>query len=159
MKISFMSDVRSKKVAKALKKCAEARGIEVKLTTAQNVIAQVYGYRDHRDLMMSIGQRPPSLWDCDLEPDEVRERHDFQAKALSRALGIEAQMAASIIAEIGPTAGRSTIDYDIAATYFPVVDRIQREPTVVVVSNKRKFVKSGVDGRRFFDLTRSNSSL
>ena len=68
-------------------------------------------------------------------------------------------MAASIITEIGPTAGRSTINYDIASSYWPIVDRIQREPTVVVVSNKRKFMKSGVDGRRFFDLTRSNTSL
>jgi len=123
------------------------------------VIAQVYGYRDHRDLMMSIWQRPPSLWDCDLGPDEVRERHDFQVKALSQAFGIDEQMAASIITEIGPTAGRSTINYDIASSYWPIVDRIQREPTVVVVSNKRKFMKSGVDGRRFFDLTRSNTSL
>jgi hypothetical protein len=159
MRISFNTDVRPKKVAKALKNCAEARGLELKLTTAQNVIAQVYGYRDHRDLMMSIGERPPSLWDCDLEPDEVRERHDFQAKALSQAVGIDEQMAASIITEIGPTAGRSAINNDIASSYWPIVDRIQRAPTVVVVSNKRKFMKNGVGGRRFFDLTRSNTSL
>lgn len=137
MRISFITDVRPKRVAKALKKCAQARGIELNLTAAQNVIAKIYGYCDLRDLMMSIGEGPPSLWDCDLEADEVRERHDFQAKALAHALGIEAQVAASIIVEIGPTAGRRTDNSDANSPYFPSIDRIQREPTVEVVSNKR----------------------
>jgi hypothetical protein len=157
MRISFTTDVRPKRVAKALKKCAQARGIELKLMAAQDVIAKVYGYRDHRDLMMSIEPGPPPLSDYDLEPNEISERHAFQVKALSQALRIDEQMAVSIIAEIRPNNKRSALNYD-AARSFPNVVRNQVEPTVVVVRKSRKFMKGGGDGRRFFDLTRLNTS-
>lgn len=47
-------------MAKALKRAAEANGVSMKLTFAQNQIARMYGYRSYSDLKGCLGQAHPS---------------------------------------------------------------------------------------------------
>lgn len=44
MRLFFHTDKRPKQMARALKQALEANGVSMKLTSAQNQIARMYGY-------------------------------------------------------------------------------------------------------------------
>lgn len=60
MRLFFHTDKRPKQMARALKQALEANGVSMKLTSAQNQIARMYGYRSYSDLKGCLGQPTPS---------------------------------------------------------------------------------------------------
>lgn len=146
MKISFATDVRLKRVAKRLKKCAAERGIELKLSDCLKAMAKVYGYRNYSDFYCQLGQKPPTLWDDCVPPEEVRDRERFQIATLADDLQIEKEVAASIVAEIGPTGRGHSGDTPIK----------NEEDTTNVTVVQKKRSGSGIAGGKYkvYDLTR-----
>lgn len=153
MKVMFATDVRLKRIAKQLKKCAGGIGIELKLSAAQNAMARVYGYCNYHDFRSQIGVGTPTLWDDAVGVEEVRKREAFQTAALAEALQIEKAVAARLVAEIAPTGSRRSNQVDAAP--FRAFGNSQSALPVVIVRRQSKLPRRGVDRQRVFDLTRS----
>lgn len=146
MHFYFPTDGRPRGIAKKLKRCAEEKGIGIRLTAAQNAMARVYGYRDWLDLLSTIGAEPPSPWDCNVEHDEVVRRRKFQISQLSTALGVEELLAAEIIDVLRPTENGVLHPHTSASLEIGGAQMIRKSASGGFVVTVKK---------RTFDLTRA----
>lgn len=56
MRMPFQSTMAPRRMAKMLKRAANAHDVDMKLCTAQNQIARMLGYRSYRNLHSALGQ-------------------------------------------------------------------------------------------------------
>lgn len=162
MRIIFNSDRRPKRVAKLLKKHAEAIGTPVKLGRAQQITAQIFGYRDWHEMRAFIGSRPPSDSDDDVGPAEAELRRQFQAAVLVSALGVDTTVADSLIDKLAPprhrrsaASGEALLSDDESPPSQQPQATSSRPEVVVVVKKARRLRHVPGTSVRVFNFTAS----
>ncbi|WP_315921168.1 hypothetical protein [Mesorhizobium sp. SP-1A] len=95
------------KVSKTLKKALDARGIQTKLSQAQEMAARVFGYSNRHELKKTCTSKPASAWDDVIPAHEAKARHVKYVERLVEA-GVPLSVARDIISDIAPTSVRRT---------------------------------------------------
>ena len=98
-----MTTKRPKKIAKKLKRAANASGIQLRLSKAQQAVARMYGYAHWHELHSALGSHPPSPMDGDVADEEVTARRAYQSNVLAAELAIDLDIAAAIVDAVPPT--------------------------------------------------------
>ena len=107
MRINLTSLDRVNKVEKKLRRLLRERcDRAVSHSQAQNVLAKMLGYEDRAELKKVTERHDlaPSRFDELLEPAELKERLEFQARVLATAFGIDDDTSAEMVALLRATA-------------------------------------------------------
>ena len=102
MRFNLITTTRPKLHAKKLKKFVAALGYDLPLFACLDLIAEMLGYRDYRELHASVGAAPPSLGDAFVDDATVTARRRRHIAVLVDA-GLDAGHAAAAVDAIGPT--------------------------------------------------------
>ncbi|MGY3582122.1 hypothetical protein ACVIGB_000954 [Bradyrhizobium sp. USDA 4341] len=102
MQTILQSTGHAKSLAKSLRRSLAKEGCELKLTAAQNAVARMFGYADHRALCASVGKGEPDPYEDEMEADRVGERRATFASRLAAALGVPPAKGMALVVEIGP---------------------------------------------------------
>lgn len=101
MQIILQSTGHAKSLAKSL--CRALAGDRaLKLTAAQDVVARMFGYADHRALCAAAGKGDPDPYEDEVTPEEARTRRETFAARLADALDLPLPKARALVEAIGP---------------------------------------------------------
>ena len=104
----LQSSRHAKNVAKNAKSFLETLGYGVKLSQAQTLVAELFGYKDWHDLERSAHPGlPVGPLDSQLSPEALEARRQRHMKILS-AFGISRHASILLIEKCTPTAGHPT---------------------------------------------------
>lgn len=115
MRISFVSDERPRRIAKALKNRLAALGHDLPFAKVREATAGMFGYRSWNDLLGQCGRSQPSPGDQDVSAEEAAERRRRYVERLASGLNLPIDVAAAAVDEVGPTSRRrAAFDLDAA---------------------------------------------
>lgn len=118
MRIAFHSLTHPKRLAKAL--CNEVSSL--KLSDAQECIAQMLGYRDFHELQQLHGTIIPSAPDSASPSDVVALRHAFQVTKLMSCLGCDRATAVRLATSLDATGRRTSLHITASNSRPPTID-------------------------------------
>ena len=137
MRFFFDSDTLPRRMAKRLKRAADASGVELKLTHAQHTIARLYGYRDWVELISLLDDPSHLAFREDAVREDGSDCEGDLIGGLSELLDVDPEVACTLYESFERLA-------DMARNPRPTSDRF-----VVRTVGRR----ASSNGKRFFDLS------
>jgi hypothetical protein len=102
MQIILQSTNHAKSLAKSLRDAMSNMGVALKLGKAQEAVARMLGYADHRSLSASAGKGTPSPYEEEISIESAAERRDILAGRLAQALGVTPADGMKLVEAIRP---------------------------------------------------------
>lgn len=107
MRIRFASTEQPSTIAKSLKKLLGKEGVDVPLSSAQNTVGQMLGYRNWHEMAVSTKiHAPASAFDEQVDELERTARRERQIAALLRDALLPREKAERVVDALRPTAAR-----------------------------------------------------